>query len=123
MDFQLRRQEDTTRERRRLRKGMYLLPSLFTMGNIAAGYYAILQALQGSGKDFWYFDNAAIRSGHPVRHFDLEAVAIGSHGGEIEPSDDVGPVGAKARGRIGQGQRQDPAGVTVAPARQGTSVA
>ena len=59
MDFQLRRQEDTTRERRRLRKGMYLLPSLFTMGNIAAGYYAILQALQGSGKDFWHFDNAA----------------------------------------------------------------
>ena len=57
MDFQLRRQEDTTRERRRLRKGMYLLPSLFTMGNIAAGYYAILQALQGSGKDFWHFDN------------------------------------------------------------------
>ena len=65
-----------------------------------------------------YFDNAAIRSGHPVRHFDLEAVAIGSHGGEIEPRDEVGPVGAEARGSIGQGQGQDPASVAVAPARQ-----
>ena len=27
---------------------MYLLPSLFTAGNIAAGYFAITQSLQGS---------------------------------------------------------------------------
>ncbi len=31
------------RSRARLRRGMYLLPSLFTVGNIAAGYFAIVQ--------------------------------------------------------------------------------
>jgi len=36
-----RRKED--QPPRRLRKGMYILPSLFTTANIAFGYYAILQ--------------------------------------------------------------------------------
>ena len=36
-----RRKED--RPSGRLRKGMYILPSLFTAANIAMGYYAILQ--------------------------------------------------------------------------------
>ena len=46
---------DVMETRRRLdaeeaapRRGMYVLPSLFTAGNIAAGYYAITQSLQGS---------------------------------------------------------------------------
>ena len=36
-----RRKED--RPSGRLRKGLYILPSLFTAANIAMGYYAILQ--------------------------------------------------------------------------------
>jgi CDP-diacylglycerol--serine O-phosphatidyltransferase len=49
-----------------MRKGMYLLPSLFTSANIAAGYYAILQSLQGTAEDFWHFDHAAIAIGFAV---------------------------------------------------------
>src|SRR6202012_4005550 len=47
----------------RLRRGMYLLPSLFTVGNIAAGYYAILEmlaALIGGGEAHTHLDHAAI---------------------------------------------------------------
>ena len=36
------------RKRRPARRGMYILPSLFTAGSIAAGFYAIVQSLQGS---------------------------------------------------------------------------
>ena len=32
----------------RLRRGMYILPSLFTVGTLICGYYAILSTLQGS---------------------------------------------------------------------------
>jgi len=41
------------RNRARFRRGMFLLPSLFTMGNIAAGYFAITQTIAaiGSGAD------------------------------------------------------------------------
>ena len=46
-------------QRRRLRKRIYLLPSLFTMGNILLGYIAIAQTLQGTAAEFWHFDNAA----------------------------------------------------------------
>ncbi len=45
--------------RRRARKGLYLLPSAFTAANIAAGYYAITQAVIASGGDFHHLDNAA----------------------------------------------------------------
>ncbi|HYY69960.1 MAG TPA: phosphatidylcholine/phosphatidylserine synthase [Terriglobales bacterium] len=45
--------------RRRLRKRIYLLPSMFTMGNILLGYVAISQAFQGSAAESWHFDNAA----------------------------------------------------------------
>ncbi len=47
------------RGRRKLRKGIFLLPSLFTMGNILLGYYAMSQAIQGTAADFGHFDNAA----------------------------------------------------------------
>ena len=54
-----------TRAQGRLRRGMYLLPSLFTVGNIAAGYFAITQTL------------AAIASnGDAPRHLDWAAIAI-----------------------------------------------
>jgi CDP-diacylglycerol---serine O-phosphatidyltransferase len=52
--------------RRRMRKGMYVLPSLFTSGNLAAGYYAIGQAMQGSAKEPQHFNFAAIAIGFAV---------------------------------------------------------
>jgi len=39
---------------------MYILPSLFTAGNIAAGYFAITQSLQGSVQEPHHFDYAAL---------------------------------------------------------------
>lgn len=45
--------------KRRPAKGLFLLPSMFTAGNIAAGYYAISQATQGAVNDPWHFDQAA----------------------------------------------------------------
>ena len=42
------------------RRGMYVLPSLFTAGNIAAGFYAITQSIRGSLGDSAAFDHAAI---------------------------------------------------------------
>ena len=54
------------RRRRRRRKGMYLLPSLFTSVNIAAGFYAIVQAMQGTASSVWHFDNAAKAIGFAI---------------------------------------------------------
>jgi CDP-diacylglycerol--serine O-phosphatidyltransferase len=51
------------RSRRRPSRGMYVLPSLFTAGNIAAGYYAITQSIQGSPAEPAYFDHAALAIG------------------------------------------------------------
>ncbi len=47
-------------------RGMYILPSLFTAGNIAAGYYAITQSVQGSTADPAHFDRAALAIGFAV---------------------------------------------------------
>lgn len=59
-----RRQED--KPPRRLRKGMYILPSLFTTANIALGYYAILQVTHATLADHTHFDNAAKAIGFAV---------------------------------------------------------
>jgi CDP-diacylglycerol--serine O-phosphatidyltransferase len=59
-----RRREDLPQ--RRLRKGMYILPSLFTTANIALGYYAILQVVHGSVTEPWHLDNAAKAIGFAV---------------------------------------------------------
>jgi CDP-diacylglycerol--serine O-phosphatidyltransferase len=40
----------TSRMRRRLRRGAYLLPSLFTIGNILLGFWAIIRALDNEFK-------------------------------------------------------------------------
>ncbi len=61
----MRRKEDQPR-RRRLRRGVYILPSLFTTFNIALGYYAIWQAFHGSDSQFWHFDNAAKAIGFAI---------------------------------------------------------
>jgi CDP-diacylglycerol--serine O-phosphatidyltransferase len=47
-------------------RGMYILPSVFTAGNIAAGYYAIVQAVQGTVADPSHFDRAALAIGFAV---------------------------------------------------------
>jgi CDP-diacylglycerol---serine O-phosphatidyltransferase len=50
-------------KRARLHRGMYLLPSLFTVGNIGAGYFAIMQsftALTGSGDAQTHLNWAAL---------------------------------------------------------------
>lgn len=44
-----------------VRHGMYVLPSLFTAGTIAMGYYAVLQSIRGINTgDYAAFDRAAI---------------------------------------------------------------
>jgi len=48
------------------RRGMYVLPSLFTAGNIGAGYYAMTQSVQGSAADPGYFKRAALAIGFAV---------------------------------------------------------
>jgi CDP-diacylglycerol--serine O-phosphatidyltransferase len=52
-----RRKED--RPSGRLRKGLYILPSLFTAANMAMGYYAILQTTHATVAEPWHFDFAA----------------------------------------------------------------
>ena len=54
------------RARRQPRRGMYVLPSLFTAGNIAAGFYAMTQSIQGSVADPAPFDRAALAIGFAV---------------------------------------------------------
>ncbi len=56
----------TGKLKRQPSRGMYILPSLFTAGNIAAGYYAITQSVQGTVADPAYFDRAALAIGFAV---------------------------------------------------------
>ena len=57
---------EEARPRRRPKRGMYVLPSLFTAGNIGAGYYAIVQSIQGSVAEQWHFDRAALAIGFAI---------------------------------------------------------
>ena len=52
--------------RRRPSRGMYVLPSLFTAGNIAAGFYAITESVRGTTGDAGAFDHAALAIGFAV---------------------------------------------------------
>ncbi len=45
--------------KQRLRRGVYLLPSLFTMGNIVLGFYALVRGIRGNA-DLRDFENAAL---------------------------------------------------------------
>jgi len=63
MEGLIPRRRDVDRPRGRMRKGMYILPSLFTTANIAAGFFAILESTRGSVAE--------------PRHLDLAAMAIG----------------------------------------------
>src|ERR1700722_16180548 len=53
-------------KRRRLSKGMYILPSLFTTGNMAAGFWAILQVMQATVTEYKHLDYAAEAIGFAV---------------------------------------------------------
>lgn len=48
---------------RRRPRGMFLLPSMFTAVNIAAGFFAITQSLEGSALEPHHFDYAALAIG------------------------------------------------------------
>ncbi len=52
--------------RRRPSRGMYILPSTFTAGNIAAGFYAITESVRGASGDPHAFDRAALAIGFAV---------------------------------------------------------
>ncbi|HYM78561.1 MAG TPA: CDP-diacylglycerol--serine O-phosphatidyltransferase [Candidatus Dormibacteraeota bacterium] len=52
--------------RRRLSKGMYIIPSLFTTANVALGYYAILEVLHATVTEYAHLDNAARAIGFAV---------------------------------------------------------
>ncbi|HLH09401.1 MAG TPA: phosphatidylcholine/phosphatidylserine synthase [Terriglobales bacterium] len=51
---------------RRMRKGIYILPSLATTFNIGLGYYALWHIFSGSAAEPWHFDNAAKAIGFAV---------------------------------------------------------
>ena len=60
------RRRESDRPRGRMRKGMYILPSLFTTANIAAGFFAILETVRGSIAEPWHLDFAAMAIGFAV---------------------------------------------------------
>src|SRR6202140_1709779 len=60
------RRRESDRTRGKMRKGVYILPSLFTTANIAAGFYAILQTVHGSPTGAWHLDFAAKAIGFAV---------------------------------------------------------
>jgi CDP-diacylglycerol--serine O-phosphatidyltransferase len=66
MDLPIPRRRQDERRPRRMRKGMYILPSLFTTGNMAAGFYAILEVVHASAANFGHLDNAAKAIGFAV---------------------------------------------------------
>ena len=51
---------------RQRRRGLFILPSVFTAGNIAAGYYAITQSLEGSVWAPQHFNYAALAIGFAI---------------------------------------------------------
>lgn len=55
-----------TAKRKQPSRGMYILPSLFTTANIAAGFYAILQAVHANLAEPWHMDFAAKAIGFAV---------------------------------------------------------
>jgi CDP-diacylglycerol--serine O-phosphatidyltransferase len=66
MDALTAHRRDSDRPRGRMRKGMYILPSLFTTANIMAGCCAILQTTQASAAEAWRLDFAAMAIGFAV---------------------------------------------------------
>ena len=59
--------------RRGLKKGLYLIPSLFTAGNILMGFYAVMAAIRG----FQFVSGSAPDYARASAYFDNGAKAIG----------------------------------------------
>lgn len=66
MNLAIPNSRDSQRRPRRMSKGMYIIPSLFTTGNMAAGFYAILEVVHASAATYWHLDNAAKAIGFAV---------------------------------------------------------
>ncbi|MFY9676498.1 MAG: CDP-diacylglycerol--serine O-phosphatidyltransferase [Terriglobales bacterium] len=66
MEGLIPRRRDSDRPRGRMRKGMYILPSLFTTANIAAGFYAIIETVRGSAAEPRHLDYASMAIGFAV---------------------------------------------------------
>src|ERR1700745_1058915 len=85
--------------KRRLSKGMYIIPSLFTTANVALGYYAILEVMHSSVTEFWHLDNAAAAVGFAVLSAGLDgriprmAGTSSDFGRELDSLADVIPFG------------------------------
>ena len=60
-------------QRRGLKKGLYLIPSLFTAGNILMGFYAVMSAIRG----FQFVSGREADLGRASVYFDNGAKAIG----------------------------------------------
>jgi CDP-diacylglycerol--serine O-phosphatidyltransferase len=58
--------EIVPKRKRRVSKGMYILPSLFTTANVAFGYYAILEVMHATATEYAHLDNAAKAVGFAV---------------------------------------------------------
>jgi CDP-diacylglycerol--serine O-phosphatidyltransferase len=59
--------------RRGLRKGLYLVPSAFTAGNIGMGFFSVMESLRG----FQLLGNVNPDLAGAAAHFDKAAIAIG----------------------------------------------
>ena len=68
-------------------------------------------------------DHPAALADQAVGHLDLEAVAVGPHVAEVEPTQGVGPVGAVARRRVVDGQAERRARRTGCPSATGRPAA
>ncbi|HEX5835912.1 MAG TPA: phosphatidylcholine/phosphatidylserine synthase [Pyrinomonadaceae bacterium] len=66
-------QEQPNPPRRGLRKGLYLIPSLFTAANIGLGFYSVMASLRG----FQILGSANPDISAAAAHFDIAAVTIG----------------------------------------------
>jgi CDP-diacylglycerol--serine O-phosphatidyltransferase len=67
-------QDSAAPKRRGIKKGLYLIPSLFTAANIGMGFYAVMSALRG----FQFLGtDAAEKFQSAAIHFDNAAMAIG----------------------------------------------
>jgi CDP-diacylglycerol--serine O-phosphatidyltransferase len=66
MDAATPNRKEGERRPRRMSKGMYILPSIFTTGNMAAGFYAILEVVHATALTTWHLDNAAKAIGFAV---------------------------------------------------------
>jgi CDP-diacylglycerol---serine O-phosphatidyltransferase len=66
-------QETPNPQRRGLKKGLYLIPSLFTTANILMGFYSVMAAIRG----FQFVGGDAQAVAHAAVYFDNAAKAIG----------------------------------------------